>query len=415
MNKEQYLQQRKTLMTEAEKLISDGKFDEGQEKMKEVEELDDRWEQAKIANANLNALKDNHTATNLEDKSVDVKGGTVVGHFSSKQTEDKKEQYLNAWAKSMMGQKLEGNEQTVFDEFNANVQNAAQTAAEHAVLIPETVREGIWKEAGELYPILGDVNMTFVPGDLTILQETDSGDDAAWYDEETEVADGDFAIGELNLTGCELAKAIPISWKLRKMSIEAFIPYITSLLAEKMGAALAKAIVSGQGKPGTGDTFKPQPKGVVTAIEAESGTPQVITYSDSDALSYDKLASAMGLVKSSYKNGSAIYAKSTVIWDVLAKIKDNDGRPIFIPDVTVDGVGRIFGVPVKEEDSVPDGGILFGNVARGYAMNANEDITIYTEDHIKARYTDYMTYAIVDGDVLTTKAFAYIKEEIPEG
>ncbi len=34
------------------------------------------------------------------------------------------------------------------------------------------------------------------------------------------------------------------------MSIDEFVPYITSLLAEKMGAALAKAIVDGKGKPG---------------------------------------------------------------------------------------------------------------------------------------------------------------------
>jgi HK97 family phage major capsid protein len=227
------------------------------------------------------------------------------------------------------------------------------------------------------------------------------------------VNDGEFGFGELNLTGCELAKSIPISWKLRKMSIDAFIPYITSLLAEKMGAALAKAIVSGLGKPGTGDTFKPQPKGIVTALVAEQGTPQIIEYDDTDDLDYDKLAKAMGLIKSTYKNGAAIYATSTTIWNKLALIKDNQGRPLFIPDVTTDGgVGRIFGLPVKEEDSVADDAILFGNVARGYVMNVNENMTIYTEDHVKQRYTDYMSYAIVDGDVLTTKAFAYIRKKV---
>lgn len=117
----------------------------------------------------------------------------------------------------------------------------------------------------------------------------------------------------------------------------------------------------------------------------------------------------MGLIKSTYKTGASIYAKSSVIWGVLALLKDNQGRPLFIPDVTAGGVGRIFGLPVKEEDSIPDGDILIGNVARGYAMNVNENMTIYTEDHVKARYTDYMSYAIVDGDVLTTKAFVYIE------
>jgi HK97 family phage major capsid protein len=177
-----------------------------------------------------------------------------------------------------------------------------------------------------------------------------------------------------------------------------------------MGAALAKAVVSGKGKPGEGDAWKAQPKGVVTALEAEATTPQVVTYDTStDDLTYDKMAEAMGLIKSTYKNGAAIYAKSTTIWGKLAVLKDNDGRPLFIPDVTSGGVGRIFGVPVKEEDSVADDNILLGNMRRGYAANVNENVTLYMEEHVKERYTDYMSYSLVDGSPLTTKAFAYIK------
>jgi hypothetical protein len=59
---------------------------------------------------------------------------------------------------------------------------------------------------------------------------------------------------------------------------------------------------------------------------------------------------------------------------------------------------------------VSDGEILIGNVAKGYVANANENITMYFEDHVKARTTDYMGYAIIDGSVLTTKAFALIKK-----
>ena len=57
-----------------------------------------------------------------------------------------------------------------------------------------------------------------------------------------------------------------------------------------------------------------------------------------------------------------------------------------------------------------DDELLLGNVGRGYVMNINENVTLYQEDHVKARATDYMTYAIVDGDVLTTKAFALLKK-----
>lgn len=81
------------------------------------------------------------------------------------------------------------------------------------------------------------------------------------------------------------------------------------------------------------------------------------------------------------------------------------------PDVTLGGVGRIFGLVVKEEDGMKDGEVLFGNVSKGYAVNINENMTMYNEDHIKSRTTDYMGYALVDGDVLTTKAFALLKKK----
>ncbi|WP_217807169.1 phage major capsid protein [Tuberibacillus sp. Marseille-P3662] len=413
LTKEQYLNQRSELMKAAENLIAEGKTDEANAKMQEIEDLDNKWEDAKKANANLKALKGNEQATNIADQSVDVPGGQRLDNTQTKQPTDEKEVYKNAWAKDMMGMSLSDDERSVFDKTNTEIRNETQTMQEHAVVIPETVRNSIWEEAGELYPILGDARMTFVPGDLTIIKETDSGSDADWYDETTTVSDGDFDLGELNLTGCELAKSIPISWKLRKMSINAFISYITGLLSEKMGAALAKGIVSGKGKPASGDTFKPQPTGIITTLEGASGTPQVITYdpeaSTPDPLTYDKLAQAMGLIKSVYKSGASIYAKNTVIWNELAQLKDNDGRPLFVPDVNSGGVGRIFGITVKEEDSVPDNAILFGSVRRGYALNVNENATIYREDHVKARYTDYMSYSIVDGDVLTDKAFALIQ------
>lgn len=409
MNKQKYLEKRKALLGEAENLLKEGKLEEFEAKEQEIKDLDDQFEKLAKARANMDALKEPIVADPVANMSRGDDG--VLATHNTTTFKNDQEIYLNAWAKNMMGMTLEGEEKQVFDKVNNEYRNQVQTAQEHVVLIPETVRDGIWKEAGELYPILGDVRMTFVPGDLTILKEVDGGDDAQWYDENDEVKDDGFQIGELNLTGCELAKNIPVSWKLRKMAVNEFIAYITSLLAEKMGAALAKAIVSGKGKPGAGDTFKAEPKGIKTALE---GTQQIVDYSG-EKPSYEDLTKAMAKIHSTYKNGAVIYANGATIWEGLANIVDGNNRPIFIPDVTSGGVGRIFGLVVKEEDAVADGEVLIGNVARGYVMNVNENMTIYTEDHIKRRYTDYMGYAIVDGDVLTEKAFALLRKGLPQG
>src|SRR5690606_11559688 len=204
MNKKEYLEKRKALLGEAENLLNEGKLEEFEAKEQEIKDLDDQFEKLAKARANMEALKEPTLVAQVADMS---KGDDeVMAKFDTKTVQNESEIYLYAWAKNMMGMSLEGDEKTVFDKVNNEYRNQVQTAQEHAVLIPETVRDGIWREAGELHPILGDVRMTFVPGDLTILREEDSGDDAEWYDENTEVKDSDFAVGELNLTGCELAK-----------------------------------------------------------------------------------------------------------------------------------------------------------------------------------------------------------------
>ena len=408
--KDKYLAKRKALMNAAQDLLNEGKMDEANAKLKEVESLDSEFENAAKAQANINAMKDKALVTNIADKSVNVLDGTTVDNVKSgAEAKNEAEVYKNAFAKTMMGKPLDKNESETFNRINDDFRNVTQTAETHTVVIPETVKAGIWKEIGEAHPIFGDLTPTFVAGDLTIIQDTDPDGDAEWVDEDTKSEDGEVGFATVNLTGCELMKTITVSWKLKKMSVDAFLDHVTTKIAEKMGNALAKGMISGKGKPGESDQHKPQPKGIVTALEAEATTPQVVEYES--AITYKNMTDVMSKIKSGYAKGGAIYATNTTIWGELANIVDGNNKPMFIPDVTLGGVGRIFGLVVKEEDGMNDGEVLFGNVAKGYAVNINENMTMYNEDHIKARTTDYMGYALVDGDVLTTKAFALLKKK----
>lgn len=83
MNKEQYLKMRIDLTNEAESLITDGKLEEAEAKMNEIKDLDNKWEETKKAQANLNALKGNEAPINLADKSVNVNGATKVDDVST--------------------------------------------------------------------------------------------------------------------------------------------------------------------------------------------------------------------------------------------------------------------------------------------------------------------------------------------
>lgn len=415
MNKEKYLADRKALLDEAQAFIDEGKIEDSQTKMKEVEALDNKWEEVKLANANMNALKDSAKVTDLVDESVKMKGETIVSTLEEAKVVDQKKDYENAWAKVMQGKKLDEKEQGLFDKVNYEFSNAyTHDTSNTAVLIPETVVAGIWKRATEMYPLLADVKKFNVKGAMSIKKHTGiTAGDAAFYDEATATADEQNAFGELVLSGCELAKSITVTWKLRSMATEEFIPFVISELGERVGVALGTSVAIGKGKPGESDTFKPEPQGIETALLAESSTPQVVSYDPEaatpDPLTYEDFTLAISKIHSSYLSGSAIYASNSTIWTQLANLKDGQGRPLFIPDVTSGGVGRMFGMVVKPDGGVTAGSVILGNANAGYVMNTNEPMSVATEEHVKARTVDYAAYTIVDGGVLDTKAFALIR------
>lgn len=403
MTYNEYLEKRNALSDEAQALIDAGSIEEAKGKMTEMDNLDAEWDATAQAIADLKALSDNQRVVNFADHAVKAPKDAVVTDsvsFEPQGAQDDAKAYENAWAKMMMGQRLSDEEQNV-----VTMTNAALTTVTTGVVVPTTVAEGIWDLIEEEHPLWADAQKTFVNGNYTMIV-SDASSDAAWYDEATATADGSETLVAVNLVGCELARAITVSWKLREMSIADFIPFIQRKLAKKIGAALSYGVAKGKGQPGVGDSFKPEPKGIITALKAETSTPQVFTY-DTGELAYSDLTGARAVIKAGSQD-LAWYANAKTIWDELANVVDQNGRPIMIADPTAGGVQRIFGIAVKQEDALADGEILLSAPGVGYIANVNKDMSIVTEEHAKARTADYCAYAIVDGNVITTKAHALL-------
>ena len=416
MNKEQYLEKRNELMQKATGLVNAGDVEGARAARAEIENLDKQYEEQAKELANLAALEDSPVVMNIAKASVKTPAAIPADSANlGDRVANDADVYRTAFAHTLMGVALSDDEKVVFDRMNVNVGNSASGRSDNEVVVPETLREGIWEDIAAQHPILAAVKKTFVPGDFVIAVEDESGDsaNAAWYSETDTVADGGAKTASVTLKGCELAKAIPVTWVVKKMSIDSFLTYVQNKIAKKMANALAAGFVSGRGVPGNGDSWDAEPIGIVTAIEAEASTPQELTWTTStDEVNYSKLASLFALVKSGYLGSAGVYAKNAFIWGKLATVADTTGRPIFIPDASGASIGRLFGVPVYEEDAIPTDAMLIGDFANGYACNVNEDITMYQEDHALTRKTDYMGYMIVDGKPLTTKAFAYLKKSV---
>lgn len=405
MNKKQYLAMRKKLLDEAQGLIDAGKATEAEEKMKEVTALDEKWDAIAQAQANFNALNNEPEAMvpdHMED-SMSGKGwetdpeNALVRAWSS-------DEYKTAWAKTLMGKQLTDDEQKTYNMVN---EAFTHTTENTGIVIPKTVTKGIWEMAAEMFPYFADVTKTYVNGVLSMIQE-DTSSDATWYEEDQETEDGKETFKEFNLSGCELSRAITVSWKLKEMAIEDFIPYIQRKMARKMGAAAGYGATHGKG---AANKNKPEPIGTVTALLQQTGTPQVVTYKAGGSPTYQNLLTARAMINSGYSSGLKVYANSKTIWTKLASIVDANKRPIFLPDPTGNGQIRILGMMVKEDDSMKDGEILFSNPSDGYHMNINKEMTVNTEDHVKKRKTDYCGYAIMDGNIVTDKAHALLVEE----
>ena len=410
MNKKQYEAMRKGLMDEAQTLIDQGEVEKAQAKMKEIEDLDNKWDAIAQAQANFDALNKEPAQANpfgSDGESANFGAYTGVGANLGTDNEIIKawesDNYKYAWAKDLMKLPMNVAEKEAFRMVN---EAYTHTTGNTGIVIPKTVTAGIWEMAGEMYPYFEDISKTYVNGVLSMIQEGSSSD-VGWYEEDTATDDGKETFKEYTLSGCELSRAITVSWKLREMAIDDFIPYIQRKMAKKMGAAAGYGATHGKGS--TAVPGKPEPTGVVTALLAEASTPQVVEYANGTEPTWKDVTTARGKIKSGYGGGLKMYANSATIWNKVANITDKNGRAIFIPDPTTGGY-RVLGMEVKEDDSMQDGEILMSNAAEGYHMNVNKEMSMTTEEHAKDRKTDYCGYAIMDGNALTTKAHALLKE-----
>lgn len=395
MNRKQYEAMRKKLMDEAQALIDAGNAEAAQAKMDEVTALDQKWDLIAQAAANFNALNRDPVladAVVVEGKTGEPwKKENVLELWES-------ENYLNAWVKTLQGKTLDDKESETYRLVN---ETYTHTTKNTGTVIPKNVATKIWELAGEMYPYFSDVQKTYVNGLLVVPME-DTSSDAAWYEESEKTEDGKETFKEFMLSGCELSRVITVSWKLKEMAMEDFIPYIQRKMAKKMGAAAGYGATHGKGVAEDG---KSEPTGVVTALKKEPGTPQVIEYTGTPT--FANITAARARIKSGYSAGLKLYANSATIWTKIANIVDANKRPIFMPDPTSGGY-RVLGMEVKEDDSMTDGEILMSNAFAGYHANINKEMTMLTEDHVKDRETDYCGYAILDGNIITSRAHALL-------
>lgn len=390
MKLEEYKEMRNTLVTEAEALINEGKFEESTIKQAEIVELDNKFETAQKELANLNALKEQENLV-LENKSIVKEDLTIMENkFETVLSQEKVME--NAFAKTLMGKEL-----TVTEMQNVTY------AEDNQVVIPTTTMNEIIGLVGEQYPFFGDARHLEIKGNVILPKHKAilSGDAKAYGEKETTaVEENDFV--KVTLSGVEVAKLIEVSFKIENMSVAAFMTYLKQELADRIGKLVGEMVFTGVRANGEFEG----------AIKVLDDAQQSVKYTSGTDITLKNITDAMSKIKSAHSNGAAVYVSNETLWTQLVNIVDGVGRPLFVSDVTSGGVGRMFGRVVKVDGGVPEGAVVIANAAKGYAVNTNKGLSVETDKDLKNRTTQFLGHAIMDGAVTDETAMVVILPEV---
>ncbi|MVX62244.1 phage major capsid protein [Clostridium chromiireducens] len=309
MNKQEYLDLRNGLYTEAENLINEAKLEEGQAKMQEITDLDNKFENEGKALANLNALKDNSRITNLAVLSNNNAKGTVIDTFGAENNED--------LSNTMEYRKAFMNYVTKGTAISGEFKNAAGPTKTSDVgeMIPETVLSRIIEKMEATGMILPLVTRTSYKGGLTIPTSTVKPT-ATWVAEGVTSENQKKSTGSITFAYHKLRCAISNSLEVDTMALPIFETTFVNNVVEAMTKALEKSIINGTG---TG-----QPKGILSETVVEG---QNIDVAKAAKLDYSVLVSAEAALPLAYENGAVWFMTKKTFMSFIGMV-DTNGQPI---------------------------------------------------------------------------------------
>ena len=296
-------------------------------------------------------------------------------------------EYRNAWLKNL-ARDNQGN--LLLGSMTPEERAAFTFTTENSgAVVPVMVLDRIAELVRATAPLLADSTLTnFARGfGVPRHKNVDQGDakvtaEGVANDDEQDTFD------LLALDGEEIKKHIEMSRKMQIQSVEAFYTWVTTHLAERIRAAKERVII---------DRLNDTDVGIAAG--------NVIENAD---LTDDIILKAMGLILSG--GAKCIYANNATIWNKIAKLKDEKGDKLFIPNSMSDPVvqGRVYGAAVKEDTEIPDGEIFIG-VGKFILTNDFDELEIVPSVEPKTLKRIVTGYSLFDAGLEHPQAFAKIK------
>lgn len=315
----------------------------------------------------------------------DIAAGKIAGKIIEKKEEDKKmenrtfdvgsAEYREAYLLNLQGRELTAE------------QRAAVSAS--AAIPTQTLNriEAYMEES----PILSRVDMTYIPGNVTIPVEGTNAD-ASWVAMGTAATDSADSITSISLAAYKLIKTVEITADVEAMAIDAFETWLVGALAAKIEKALDAAVFNGTGTN--------QATGICTTISESTGT-----FTKAKAKYSDLIAIIAALPSGPARNATFVMRRALFFTDVLG-IETQSGEPICHTDLESPAKYNILGYPVILDDNVPADTILFGDL-KAYKLNIAKAPQVTSDDSVAFRSGSrvYRAMALADGKLATSSSF----------
>lgn len=317
MTKKQYETKRNELLTEAQNLINQGKTEEAQAKMDEVEQLDDKWDKIAKAQANFNALNREPVPMNPFGAS-----GGMVDMMGGRNTEPEKENVYDSveYRKAFMNYVVNGTK--IPDKFT-NASETTKTTDVGAVISPTVVNRIIEKmeTTGMLLPL---VTHTSYAAGASVPKSTVKPV-ATWVSEGGTSDKQKKTTGNIDIKGYKLRCAVAMTLETSVMSLKIFEDSFVKNVAEAMVKAQEQAFFTGDGNG--------KPKGV---LKETVSVDKNVDIADAALPTYSTLVEAEAALPLAYENRAVWNMTKKTFMEFIGMV-DNNKQPIARTNYGLDG------------------------------------------------------------------------------
>lgn len=268
----------------------------------------------------------------------------------------------------------------------------AMTTATSSVgsVIPTTTQDLIIEKVFEQAPLLNEITLLRVNGNVTFSVESDNTEAAVHAEGATLTDDGDVLV-PVSLSAYEINKYITISKSVSKMSIDAFETWLVKMISKMIARKITKLIINGTGSS--------QAKGIEKANVW--GATNSVTVAKTADLTKDNVVKLEALLPGGYdSNAKFLMSKKTLMTD-FRPLQDKGKDDFFVKE---GNKYFVEGYEVMLDDTVTLHEAYLGDFSM-YVGNLSEDVNVDNDKLLSKNSFEYLGSAMFDGKPALGEAF----------